>query len=249
MKDPERLLSPRGDADEFERELLGSLRGGDPPAGARAEAWQKIGSQVAALGLIGGAAGSAPPNAGGTGIAAAVAKASATKLAIAIAATAVVFGAGAAVVHRRAASAEVAVPSVSVGPVMSESPAPEPQSTLTVPTVVVASPSRGTPSASAGSKVSAEGAASHGLAAESALLTRARAELVGGDPRAAESTLARMQAEFPRGVLSQEREVVAIEALAADGKSDAAARRARAFIAAHPESPHSTQLGRFLEGP
>jgi hypothetical protein len=50
-------------------------------------------------------------------------------------------------------------------------------------------------------------------------------------------------------VLSQEREVLAIEVLAAQGNTDAARRRAKAFIALHPKSPHSPQLKRFADAP
>jgi len=81
---------------------------------------------------------------------------------------------------------------------------------------------------------------------ESALLARARAELRSGNPRAAQASLSRMQREFPAGALRQERDVLGIEALAAEGNSEAAARGARAFIAQHPESPHASTLRRFL---
>jgi hypothetical protein len=243
MNDPERLLTSTGD--DFERELLGSLRGGAPPAGAKDEAWQKIGSQIAAVAMIGSTVGSVPPNAGGTGLVTALAKASVTKIALAIAATAVVLGGGVVVARHRASPPPVSI-TTTVDPAADRAAALEPAPVLTVPPVVVVSPSRG---AAPTPRASADGTASARLAAESALLTAARAELVSGDPRAAQSTLTRMQTEFPHGVLSQEREVLAIEALAADGKADAAARRARAFIAAHPESPHSAQLGRFVEGP
>ncbi len=250
MKDPERLLSATSDGDDFERELLGSLRGAAPPLGAKAEAWGKIGSQIAAAALVGGTVGSVPPNAGGTGIVTAMAKLSATKVALVIATTAVVLGGGAVVVHHRTSPRPVAAPSAIASPTVNDAPQLAPAGDVPSPVVVSASTAReGPANPPAAPRAAAEGTASNRLSAESALLTAARAELVGGDPRAAQATLARMQAEFPRGVLMQEREVLAIETLAADGKTEAAARRARAFIAAHPESPHSARLGRFLEEP
>ncbi|HEX3774308.1 MAG TPA: outer membrane protein assembly factor BamD [Polyangiaceae bacterium] len=85
------------------------------------------------------------------------------------------------------------------------------------------------------------------LREESTLLERARAELRGGHPREAQVTLLRLQRQFPKGALTQEREVLLIEALAARGKAEAAARDAESFIATHPESPHAQQLRRFLE--
>jgi outer membrane protein assembly factor BamD (BamD/ComL family) len=56
----------------------------------------------------------------------------------------------------------------------------------------------------------------------------------------------RLANELPKAALSQEREVLMIEALMAQGETASAQRRVRAFIAAHPNSPHSAQLTRFL---
>jgi len=87
------------------------------------------------------------------------------------------------------------------------------------------------------------------LSAESALLTQARAQLRNGDANAAEQLLRTLHKKFPKGMLRQEREVLAIEVLAARGNAGAAQRRARAFVLAHPESPHSAQLNRFADAP
>jgi outer membrane protein assembly factor BamD (BamD/ComL family) len=81
---------------------------------------------------------------------------------------------------------------------------------------------------------------------ESALLTEARAELRSGDARASMATLDRLRAQFPKGVLAQEREVLGIEVLAALGDSQGASRKARAFSDAHPNSPHTAKLRRFI---
>ena len=53
MADPQRLLSQISDANELERELLGSLRQVEPPANAKGEAWSGLSAQIAALGLVG----------------------------------------------------------------------------------------------------------------------------------------------------------------------------------------------------
>jgi outer membrane protein assembly factor BamD (BamD/ComL family) len=58
--------------------------------------------------------------------------------------------------------------------------------------------------------------------------------------------LDKLQAQFPKGVLLQEREVLAIEVLHARGNVEAARQRAKAFIAAYPKSPHSQTLVRFV---
>jgi TolA-binding protein len=85
------------------------------------------------------------------------------------------------------------------------------------------------------------------LKAESALLTDARAQLRSGNPAGAQASLDRLQAQFPKGMLTQEREVLAIEVLYARGNVDGAQRRAKAFVKQYPKSPHSAKLSRFLE--
>jgi hypothetical protein len=42
--------------------------------------------------------------------------------------------------------------------------------------------------------------------------------------------------------------VLNIEVLAASGAREAAARRAKRFIAQHPTSPHTAALTRFVDG-
>lgn len=51
---------------------------------------------------------------------------------------------------------------------------------------------------------------------------------------------------FAHGMLAQEREAIAIEALAALGKEASARARARTFFAAHPDSPHRSSVERAL---
>jgi predicted Zn-dependent protease len=85
------------------------------------------------------------------------------------------------------------------------------------------------------------------LKAESALLTEARARLRAGNPAGAQAALDRLQAQFPKGMLTQEREVLAIEVLDARGNAEGARRRAKAFVKQYPKSPHSAKLTRFLD--
>jgi hypothetical protein len=84
------------------------------------------------------------------------------------------------------------------------------------------------------------------LEAESAMIAEARAELRGGDAHASMATLDRLRAQFPKGVLAQEREVLSIEVLAALGDTEGAGRKARAFSDAHPDSPFTAKLRRFI---
>jgi hypothetical protein len=72
---------------------------------------------------------------------------------------------------------------------------------------------------------------------EAALLEQARSALTS-DPARALALTRQHQARFPSGVLKQEREVIAIEALRRLGRSKAAADRAGSFERAFPDSAH-----------
>lgn len=85
------------------------------------------------------------------------------------------------------------------------------------------------------------------LREENRMLGDARAALRNGDSASALEKLEAMGGQFPDGVLAQEREVLAIEALARAGNRSAAATRAAAFLAAHPTSPHAKKLRGFLQ--
>lgn len=73
---------------------------------------------------------------------------------------------------------------------------------------------------------------------ESQRVARARASLRAGDANRALETLGALARDEPNGLLAQEREALAIEALAALGRRDAARARADAFLARYPASPH-----------
>ncbi|MDQ2647705.1 MAG: hypothetical protein M3020_28165 [Myxococcota bacterium] len=80
---------------------------------------------------------------------------------------------------------------------------------------------------------------------EAALLERARRALSKNPALALELTR-RHQAEFPRGVLRQEREVIAIEALSRLGKADQARERGTEFRREFPNSAHGRAVDRGL---
>lgn len=90
-----------------------------------------------------------------------------------------------------------------------------------------------------------EGAASM-LKREADGLRRARTELAAGNGRGALVVLGEIDRDVPRGVLGQERALVAIEALAASGQSAQAKRAAEAFLAAHPDSPHADRIRPYV---
>lgn len=80
------------------------------------------------------------------------------------------------------------------------------------------------------------------LRAESTLLASARAKLAAANYRGALDDVARLSAQFPQGKLAQEREVVAVDALAALGERLGARARALAFVQRFPDSPYAAHV-------
>jgi hypothetical protein len=76
---------------------------------------------------------------------------------------------------------------------------------------------------------------------EGALLLRARQE-IGSDPTGALALTEEHARRFPAGTLAPEREVLAIEALAALGRTPEARARLGAFRDRYPQSPHLARL-------
>ena len=259
MSDPTRVATRGGDGSDLERELLESLRDVSPRGDEKSRAWSGIAAQLAAASAVGaGAAATASSAAaaeslaaaGGTKASVAVAAKSSLLAKWAFVAAALGGTAGAGIwVHQLTQSAAPKVdpgPSVSVRvrPATAAVVTPEPSP---VPSVEASASVPRVSSASARPGEKREGKLSELLAAESALLTQARAKVRSGDLSGAETTLERLRSEFPAGVLRQEREVLAIEVLGKRGHVAAARQRAAQFIKAHPKSPHNELLRRYLE--
>ena len=257
MADPKRLLSQLSDADQLERALLGSLQHLEPPGSAKAEAWARVSAQIAAVGLAsathasataaGSSAAAAASGAGSTlGFAPPTLKLLGSKLIVGLALAGGVFGASALWSQFRSRP----VPAIASAPApTARAPVQEPVPLLLESAPPETPPRLAAPATERLSKASSEQSATDRLSAESALLTQARAQLRSGDAATAQQTLTRLRANFPKGVLGQEREVLAIEVLAAQGNTEAARRRARAFMVAYPKSPHSPQLSRLAGDP
>ena len=79
------------------------------------------------------------------------------------------------------------------------------------------------------------------------MVGEARALLRSGQSLAALHQLDQARARFPGGMLGQEREALAIEALSQSGQRAAARERAAAFLRAYPSSPHATRMESFAE--
>jgi hypothetical protein len=236
MSDPERLLTS-SDVDPALRELMESLRVIAPDAGVSQATWPAMAAKVAALPVVVAPPSVAPP-------APAPALVGASKLLtlklIGVAVTSTVVGAGVLWMrpkpHPDAVSASVTA-SVAVA-----APDSVPQGAPLDSTLPTAAPEK--------AGMSLPGVAlphSSRLDAEASLLAKVRSELRTGDPRAALATLNQLQSAFPNGGLMQEREVLGVEVLAANGNLAAAQRKASAFIAAHPTSPYSAKLQRFAQ--
>ncbi|MFO0639801.1 MAG: hypothetical protein U0183_11365 [Polyangiaceae bacterium] len=205
------------------------------------------------------AAGTAHAAAGGAAGGAPLAAGAATKLPLAVvtaktaaglAALAFVVGAGTGAVFERSRRPEPiapqptvsASPSPSAPPVLTVAPsAPEPlPSATTAPSLPLVATARGTtsvaPPVATEAPAATQDARDADLAAERALVDRARSALARGDTGASLEAVAAHEARFPRGRLTEERELVAIQALVRRGESGAAKARADRFRKAHPKS-------------
>lgn len=74
-------------------------------------------------------------------------------------------------------------------------------------------------------------------------------DALGGSPSRALALAGEHARRFPRGMLAQEREVLAIEALARLGRRDAAQQRARRFHARWPGSSHARRVDALAGAP
>jgi hypothetical protein len=81
---------------------------------------------------------------------------------------------------------------------------------------------------------------------ESQRVARARALLRSGDAPRALGVLRTLERDEPSGLLAQEREALLIEGLVAVGQRDSAQKRATAFLARYPTSPHAAAVRRAL---
>jgi hypothetical protein len=238
--DPERLLHGESLA-PVERDLLASVRNVAPPEGAKDRAWQEIAGRIAAGVVVGGAAAGASAATAKAGIGSLVTSSLAVKSTALLVAGGVVVG-GYLMLEKPAAPSAQTV----VSPVHAREAAPRAVPTEPKRDEALVAPSG---SGNVSPRRSSETASGDQLTAESAALAEARSRLRAGDATGAEAILSRMSQRFPRGVLNQEREVLTIEVLDARGQTAAAKARARAFVRAHPKSPHSEKLRRSLDEP
>ena len=164
----------------------------------------------------------------------------ALKWAAGVLAVAVSTGGIVAVRHYR--SREVAV--ATVGPVAVAAPAPvaPPDAPVETPPPVVVAPVPEPPK-----PPRPPASAESSLVGESRLLERARSALQTGHAAAALDACEHHAHTYPRGQLREERERIAIEALIALGRHDAAETRATRFDRTFPDSVQSARIHALLD--
>jgi hypothetical protein len=264
MSDPARWLASDGGASDLEREVLGEGLDVDPPPQAQAAVWAALTVSLLPHGGAAGGGGAAPQAAGAAGASVVKGGATAVGVAKAFGTSAAIKGAlwlvgGAAVVAGavalRAPKASSVAPAVQA-PIAQPAIEAKPESAPTTPEPAVEAPAPQAqeaenlavvppPAASQPAPAASERASR--LREESAMLAQARDALHGGDPTGALRILDAARVKFANGVLNQEREALAIEALARSNKTKAASQRAAAFLRAYPTSPHAAHVRTFLK--
>jgi hypothetical protein len=115
--------------------------------------------------------------------------------------------------------------------------APErPQPAVKLPVIAPVAPPPPAPAPAVVQEPQAVAARVAGPDGEVSLLAAARKELAAGNPRGALALLRRHERRWPRGELVQEREVMAIQALAASGAAGEVRARADRFLQRFPGS-------------
>jgi hypothetical protein len=257
VADPPRLRSNVG---SLEALLLRSSRSGEPPPEVEDEVWRRV-QAVTAAGAALGATGLAVQTAAtGSKLAKGALWLSMLKwtavVAVAMPAAGVAAGMASRWAVRREATstAGLARGLAAARPLVAASALPAPDSlpdSADIPApVLAAEPPRSgvvAPRARVASVASTAQDAPSALRKESLSLGSARGKFAAGDPRGALDEVARLGVEFPHGRLVQEREVLAIDCLAALGDGEAARTRAAAFLARFPVSPYAAHVRPFAE--
>lgn len=251
MSDPKRLLDGLGGGEL--RDLLEAGKNELPKDAQMLALAAKIGV-AGALGAAGagaaGAGGGASAGAGagaakaGAGAVAAVKGATAIKIGVAIA---VVSAAGAGTVAVTSSQRSNAVESKPSGIVAAPSVTAASTSTGTASESL---PARPDPFASASAEPSAKPApiksAAPNPAEEVKLLERAQDALRSGRHADALSLCNEHAKSYPNGMLAQEREVIAVEALVKTGRTVEAKARAEKFKARFPGSSHARRIDALI---
>jgi len=260
VRDPARLVA---DASVSDAELALLRHGIDmaPPSGAEARVWRGLAGVLGAAAIGGAAAAADASTKTATTAATKVTGAGVTaaKVVAVVAALAGLAGL-AALGAKLLASANQARPPAAAAPVAAPEPAAAP-APPPLPPQELPPPGEGAPPPSAHAKAEAKtkaqtmraaarpagatppAASSAGrLREETTLIREARQALRQGDAARALRLLDEGRRLFPAGVLQQERERLAIEALTKSGRAAEASARAAAFLRKYPDSPHAAEI-------
>jgi TolA-binding protein len=222
MTDDRRWLEASSEADDALRELLGSAERDDPSAAELESLTARLAPQL-------GGGPSLPPSAPAAGSTGAVA---AAKIGVAI----VVIGAAGWLAlrspERSARPLDRALDQLSLYAAAPPPPIPAPAAVASA----AATSSAPTPSASAQAE----------REDELSLIQRAHAALRSGQAASALELTQEHAKTYPRGVLGQEREVIAVEALQRLGRYGEARSRGDAFLRVFPKSSHARRVRAIL---
>lgn len=248
MSDPKRLLDEARDGDLAN---LLSAGKGEMPDNAQLGA---LAAKIGILGGLGGAGAAGASGAAGGGAGAGAGTSAGAKLAAGATAakTGLALKIGGAVVVASAASATAIVatstrdepPKTPVGIVATPATSNSAANGEVPPAGlrITAAPSESAPPPPASSSVrTSTSAAPEGPEAEVRLLERAQ-DALRSRPAEALALADDHARRFPRGMLAQEREVIAIEALVKTGRTSEAKARAARFKARFPGSSHTRRI-------
>jgi hypothetical protein len=238
MIDPKRLTETGAGATHAEERLLLAGQQQRLPEGERSAIWAGIAAQLPAP-----VPGHAASGAGASGAASAgAASAALIKGLVTVAVVGASVAAGYGAIRRsepvRHLERNESAARTAVSVELSATRAVEPAIPLGSSSVVA--PAVAPPTSVAG------GVGPSQLREESLAVLEVRQALRTGDAGSALKLLEQARARFPRGALGQEREALAIEALAQSGARAAAERRAAAFLRAYPKSPYAADVQRYL---
>jgi len=178
----------------------------------------------------------------------------ASSMSKAIAAVAVVGAVGAGIAASRMrprasiatpATSSVTAPSAPSSPLTPPTPAEPPASAEAVPPAARSCAPIAAPTRPVAGRAPGDAREGDPLAAESALVTRAR-QALASDPAAALAAVDEHARRFPRGELAPEREYVRISALRRLGRTDEVRARATRYLTTYGSSPYAPAVRKIL---
>jgi hypothetical protein len=226
-----------------ERELLKRLSSEEPPSGSVEQGWAALSAEIVGLQAL-SSAGSTTADAAHSAAHASTGGSFAFAAKV-VASVAVAGGTvwGGSQLLATSDSARVQPPAARPAPQV----APAPRAVAPLPPLSSSATDESVAKPAPLSNAPRPAASTTSLAEEGRLLAKARQLVLSGQGRQALEVLRLSESRYPRSVLSPEREVITIEALAATGATGSAKQRSERFLKRYPASPHAGRLQRFVE--